>query len=109
MEGEGGVTTLTKMEVNDARINSGVLTQVELLDSRTLTVGSRYNPAVIVQHINMTITDFNRYNPGFQSGASATGSYDMRLPNDKMDIFIAKKYEILEQSMQLLLQKATNR
>ena len=109
MEGEGGITTLTKMEVNEARINNGVLTPEELSNSRILTVGSRYNSSVIAQHINMSITDFNRYNPVFQSAASANGSYEMRLPNDKMDIFIAKKYEILEQSMQLLLQKATNR
>lgn len=109
MEGEGGVTTLTKTEVKEARMNTGVLSPQEYTTSRTMTVGSRYNAAVIVQHLDMTIADFNRYNPGFQAQAAAKGTYEMRLPNDKMDIFVAKKHEILEQSMQLLLQKATNR
>ena len=109
MEGEGGITTLTKKEANEARMSTGVLTPGEYSSSRTMVIGGRYNSAVIVQHLGMTIAEFNRYNPGFQVQAPANGSYELRLPNEKMDIFIAKKYEILEQSMQLLLQKASNR
>ena len=106
MEGEGGVTTLTKLESNEfGKLTA--LTKQELDSSLTSTIGGKYNAGIIVKHLEMTIVDFNRYNPGFASQSSSNGSYELRLPASKMAIFISKKNEILEESIQLLLKQAT--
>ena len=54
---------------------------------------------------SMDVITFNRYNPGFDSQVATNGSYELRLPGDKMDIFLAKKLDILNESMQLLLKQ----
>jgi membrane-bound lytic murein transglycosylase D len=52
----------------------------------------------------MDMDDFNRYNPDFDRVmASANNTYDLKLPADKMDLFIANKYQILNESVQFLL------
>jgi len=50
-----------------------------------------------------SITEFNRYNPDFDKLISLNGKYELRLPADKMDIFIARRFDILNESLQLLL------
>lgn len=106
MEGEGGVTTLTKTEMKDAIINKpGNLSKEELDSSKTQSIGGRYNAGVIVRYLDMTIADFNRYNPGFNNLSATNGSYELRLPGKKMDIFLARKYEILNESIQVLLNR----
>ncbi len=37
--------------------------------------------------------------------ASANNSYDLKLPADKMDLFVSNKYQILNESVQRLLWK----
>jgi membrane-bound lytic murein transglycosylase D len=54
----------------------------------------------------MDLITFGRYNPGFDSQVAANSNYELRLPNDKMDIFLARKYEILNESIQLLLKQS---
>ena len=55
----------------------------------------------------MDETEFNRYNPDFDKVmASANNSYDLKLPADKMDLFVSNKYEILNESVQRLLLEA---
>lgn len=105
MEGEGGVTTLTKSEMKDAMLNQGrPLTKEEMDGSIVQPIGGKYNAGIIAKYVDMTIAEFNRYNPAFNSESSINGAYQLRLPKEKMEIFLAKKYEILDASMQLLLQ-----
>ena len=52
----------------------------------------------------MDITDFNRYNPDFDRVMSTSAnSYELKLPVEKMELFNAHKYSILQESVQLLL------
>ncbi|MBK6380602.1 MAG: hypothetical protein IPF72_13185 [Chitinophagaceae bacterium] len=51
----------------------------------------------------MDIATFNRYNPDFDNMMSLNGNYDLRLPSDKMQLFLANKYVILNECVQLLL------
>jgi membrane-bound lytic murein transglycosylase D len=39
--------------------------------------------------------------------ASNNNAYEMKLPADKMDLFVANKYIILNESVQILLSGAT--
>ena len=66
-------------------------------------ISGKYNAAIIAKNIELDITIFNRYNPEFDSTMSTQGNYDLRLPSNKMQLFVAKKYPILNESLQALL------
>ena len=114
MEGQGGITTLTREETDNLLFTATALNasgaaksqSLELSSSKTVTISGKYNSAVVAKHITMDITEFNKLNPGFDAQLSRTGNYDLRLSPDKMDLFLARKYEILNESMQLILQSA---
>ncbi|MBK8609957.1 MAG: lytic transglycosylase domain-containing protein [Chitinophagaceae bacterium] len=110
MEGTGGVTTSVNASgmydprggVNsfDAKPN---LSELELENATTQTISGKYNSLVISKNLLMDIVSFNRYNPDFDNLISINGNYDLRLPADKMQLFLANKYVILNECVQLLL------
>src|SRR5687767_10347244 len=93
MEGEGGVTTLTKKETASFLLagNTDIVVKGETSKSVTQTINGRYNASVIVKHITMDIADFHKLNPNFDNLIAASGKYELRLPVDKMDSFKTKK------------------
>lgn len=109
-EGKGGICTLTKAEATE-QIGSLAgfllnrnLTAEELNDATTTTISGKYRSVVIAKYVNMDIQDFNRYNPRFDKMIdSEQNTYDLKLPNENMEKFIANKYPILNESVQLLL------
>jgi membrane-bound lytic murein transglycosylase D len=106
MEGKGSITTATKDEAGYYLLNSpqsGSLTSAELANSKTQNISGKYNSAVISKYVLMDLNSFNRYNPGFDRKIADEGTYEIRLPADKMDIFLANKFQILNESLQLLL------
>jgi len=108
MEGDGGITTLTRNETEEYLLNTAVndgagLTENELKNTTVYPLTGRYNSVIIAKHLAMDITEFNKYNPDFDRVLNAKGNYDMRLSIDKMDIFKAKKVAILNESIQLYL------
>lgn len=112
MEGGGGVTTITNpnsgMAYNgDAAVNpfdtKPQLTPEELANSATQTISGKFNSLIIAKNLSMDIVQFNHYNPEFDNMMSTNGNYDLRLPQDKMQLFMANKYPILNECVQLLL------
>ncbi len=118
MEGSGGVTTVTaqnagiesdanKTNGNAASVNAfdtkPQITAQELETTATQTISGKFNSVVIAKNLSMDIIQFNRYNPSFDNLISTNGSYDLRLPQDKMQIFLANKYPILNECVQILL------
>ena len=74
-----------------------------------MNVSGKYFSTVISKYILMDAAEFNRYNPDFDKVmASANNSYDLKLPSDKMDLFVSNKYQILNESVQRLLQDDEN-
>ena len=55
----------------------------------------------------MSIVEFNRLNPAFDQNMAINNTYDLRLPADKSLLFLAKKWQILEQSIKMALTLAT--
>jgi uncharacterized membrane-anchored protein len=51
----------------------------------------------------MDILSFNRYNPLFDKHIAANGLYELILPEDKMSLFLANKYQILNECVQYML------
>lgn len=113
-EGQGGLTTLTLAETKDhlaATASSAItrnLTQNEVDGSSSQSITGKYNAVVIANAINMDIALFNHYNPGFDKVmASAKNTYELKLPSDKMEVFNSKRYQILNESINILLNGAT--
>jgi membrane-bound lytic murein transglycosylase D len=108
MEGNGSITTVTKEEANDimlslAAYKKNSLSEEELQDSKTQEISGRYNSTIITRYIMMDMASFNRYNPDFDKQIATNGSFELRLPAAKMDIFNARKFLILEESIMKLL------
>lgn len=113
-EGQGSVTTLTKAEVTEqlgvtaTYLLNRRLSTAELSECKSMEVSGKYFSAAIVKNIMMEPGEFNRYNPDFDViMASNNNAYEMKLPADKMDLFVANKYIILNESVQMLLSGAT--
>ncbi len=113
MEGSGGVTT----QATGGSFNPGIgmggganpcdikpnLSDEEREFASTQTISGKFNSLIITKNVAMDIVTFNRYNPDFDNMMSMNGNYDLRLPSDKMQLFIANKYVILNECVQLLL------
>lgn len=104
MEGVGGITTLTKSEAGAMLTTTKpVIDKALLANSKTQSISGRYNSSVIAKHVAMELADFQKLNPDFDKAIASNGNYELRLPNDKMDLFLSKKFDILGESVQLLL------
>lgn len=109
-EGQGGICTLTKAEATEqigslaGYLLNRNLTAKELETASTTTISGKYRAVVIAKYINMDVEQFNRYNPKFDKVMDqAQNSYEMKLPEPNMVKFVANKYPILNESVQLLL------
>ncbi len=87
---------------NDGNL-SPTLSATEDSTSDAMTVSGRYIGEVIAKKLDIEMSEFNHYNPGFDNMLATGESYELRLPNDKMDLFIANKYSILNECVQQLL------
>jgi membrane-bound lytic murein transglycosylase D len=100
MEGDGGLTTLTKKETDNLTSNQPVSNNP---DNSKLTISGKYNSIAIAQNIQMSYADFEHLNPNFDKQLADNGSYDMHLPAEKMALFQSNKSQILEQSIRFIL------
>lgn len=117
MEGTGGITTTeessdnTSIKTNNPienftqnkTIKAPELNAEELIGLEVLPISGKYNAAIIAKNIEMDIALFNRYNPDFDGIMSTQGNFNLRLPISKMQLFVAKKYPILNETLQAIL------
>jgi membrane-bound lytic murein transglycosylase D len=113
MESKGGITTSTKEEAKNLlsnNDNSNIAKEVkeEVIESKVKVISGRYNSLVIAKYIEMDIAAFDKMNPDFDNLITDNGRYELRLPPDKMDIFLAKKYDIFYESVQMLLKSVSD-
>jgi membrane-bound lytic murein transglycosylase D len=113
-EGQGSVTTLTRQEAIEQLSGSSMyvfrrnLSPDEISNSQTISISGKYYSSVIARYTLLDSATFARYNPDFDKiMASSNNSYDLKLPADKMELFAANKYEILNESVQQLLNAET--
>jgi len=79
------------------------LTDSELATVQVQTISGKFNSLVIAKNLSMDIQQFNRLNPSFDNIIGSNGNFDLRLPEDKMQLFLASKYQILNECVQVLL------
>lgn len=107
MEGKGSLTTLTRDESINLQLNyaqkqsSHLAARIDSTSSQFIS--GRYNSTVIAQFTGVDMALFNEYNPDFDNQIIDAGSYELKLPKDKMDLFQANRVKILYESMQLML------
>lgn len=109
-EGQGSVTTLTKEEATEQLSGSSMyvftrkLSREELTNAGTVSISGKYFSSVIARYTLLDEATFARYNPEFDRiMAGSNNTYDLKLPSDKMEMFAANKYQILNESVQQLL------
>lgn len=113
MAGAGSITVLTKDETEKWNAAQPVVTNgIEAdwdpnLPTLARRINGRYHSSVISRLLLMNQTEFLLLNPGFDRQIANYGEYELKLPADKMELFVARKPEIMSESMQLLLQAAT--
>lgn len=112
MEGGGGITTMVNngnagLPAVNPFDNKPVLTEEEQMSAATETISGKFNSVVIAKNLTMDIGQFNKYNPEFDKMMTTHGNYDLRLPADKMQLFLANKYVILNECVQVLLGENT--
>lgn len=107
MDGDGGITTLTKSETERLGMEN---LPVVVTDPNVsvINISGKYYSYAIVKELNMNMSEFNKLNPNFDKEIGTKGAYDLRLPNSKLDAFKSKKNQILEQSINMILTTASN-
>jgi membrane-bound lytic murein transglycosylase D len=120
MEGSGGITTMSSASPIGLSAPSGIstinpqdalkpqITEAESASVEVLGISGKFNSMVIAKNLLMDIDQFNRFNPSFDNLLATNGNYDLRLPTDKMQLFVANKYMILNECVQMMLSDAGN-
>ncbi|MDB5201683.1 MAG: hypothetical protein JWQ27_1092 [Ferruginibacter sp.] len=104
--GSGGqftASTVGMSAVSNPYNNKPTLSVAEMEQAETQTISGKYNSMIIAKNLVIDIALFNRYNPQFDQLLNANGQYELILPADKMQLFLATKYQILNECVQLLL------
>lgn len=114
-EGGGGWTTMTAAETEQYKAQVATnnalgvpLTEYELKNTTSIEVSGRYLSSVITDFLLMDIVQFKKWNPGFDKILAEGKKYQLRLSNDRVTIFQAKKGEILLESIRTLLNGDNN-
>jgi membrane-bound lytic murein transglycosylase D len=66
-------------------------------------IAGKFNSAVMAKQLMMDLNYFSYLNPGFDQTLGENKVYALKLPYDKMERFNAIRYDILSESVQLLL------
>jgi membrane-bound lytic murein transglycosylase D len=102
--GTGGTTFgATGLSNSNPYTNNSILTEDERKLTDTQTISGKFNSFVIAKNLSWDIASFNKYNPDFDNRLGMMGQYDLILPAEKMQLFLANKYQILNECVQLLL------
>ena len=103
-EGNGGLTTMTAAELKNIQAMPEAASKSEATaNTSILEISGKYNSLVVASQLEMNFADFNKLNPQFDKVLSAGNSYNLRLPNDKVTAFKKLKHNILNESVQFLL------
>jgi membrane-bound lytic murein transglycosylase D len=84
-----------------------MLTADELSITDTLVISGKYSSLVLSKTLGIDYAQFSRWNPAFDNSV-IKGTYSMRLPKDKKIEFNAKKNQILQESVMLIMQQNIN-
>jgi membrane-bound lytic murein transglycosylase D len=99
----GSKFNYSKLSAHDTVSLVPALTSDEKANVTALQVSGKYISGVIAKNLDMDIIEFNHYNPEFDNKLATGDSYNLQLPNEKMELFTQKKYEILNECVEQML------
>lgn len=106
-EGNGGLTTMTASEIKEQEkaIAAANKKAGETIDPnfKSVAISGKYKGSVVAQLLGIEKELFNKLNPLFDKIISSGKTYNLTLPIEKVTAFEAKKAEILNQSVEALL------
>lgn len=106
-EGGGGWTTITASDAEACRVALAKINEaknmVSLNSFSTSQVNGKYNSTAIIRLLSIDAELFNKLNPGFDKTVADGKPYALKLPQNKMPMFITNRRQILEQSIQMQL------
>ena len=73
------------------------LSDADTKNTEVMSLSGKYNSTVIAKNLSIDLGEFNRINPGFDMMMASGETFDLRLPSEKMDLFVANKYAILNE------------
>ncbi len=83
---------------------TGELTEDDMYNTVEFNISGKYRLEAIAKKLNMELGELNRLNPDFSKTiAGPDNSYDLRVPKEKMKVFMNEKDEILKESVQMTL------
>jgi membrane-bound lytic murein transglycosylase D len=97
-EEDGSWITLTQSEANIKK-GASVLLKDNLQE---LTVSGRFRISIIAQYLNLSEKELLILNPNFDKIVATGKSYQLKIPKDRLEIFEARKNDILQASLQSL-------
>ena len=89
--------------IDETKINN---TEIKLAADENLEkqmISGKFIGKVIAKNLSIDLPEFNKYNPQLDDQLSLIGSYELKLPKEKMKVFVANKYLILNECIELLL------
>jgi membrane-bound lytic murein transglycosylase D len=98
MEGDGGWTTITASEAKDKK----GITLVDNQNMVSIEVSGRFQISIIAKYLSIAVKELEQLNPKFDQTVAAGKLYSLKLPKDRLEIFEARKNEILQASLQAL-------
>lgn len=101
MEGEGGVTTVSKAQA--IAMMATIKDEITHQDLKVQTISGRYNSKAIIKYLEMSIEDFGKLNPNMDKVLASNSTYQLKLPVEKMETFLSRKNEMLNESIQMLI------
>ncbi|MBZ4190852.1 lytic transglycosylase domain-containing protein [Niabella beijingensis] len=101
MEGQGGVTTVSREQA--LAMMKTVKDESTQQNVKVQTISGRFNSKAIAKYLDMSVTDFNKLNPSLDKVLASNSTYQLKLPEEKVDLFLEKKNEMLNESIQMLI------
>ncbi len=107
---DGNLKSNFNSSINNQGTSFGnsLLSNTDSLNTETLDISGRYTSIIIAKNILIGINEFNRLNPGLDAAMASGDVFSLRLPSEKMDLFVRNKYPILNECVQLLLSDTTS-
>lgn len=96
-------STMDYTTLKSGTVFKSTVSQQDADNTEVLSISGKYNSAIIAKNLSLDIIEFNRLNPGFDMVMSSGEPFDLRLSSDKMDLFVANKYPILNECVHVLL------
>lgn len=101
MEGEGGITTVSKEQ--EIEMMPTVMDETTQQNVKLQAISGRYNSKTIAKYLEMDIKEFNKLNPGMDRILASNNTYQLKIPLDKIDLFLSKKNQMLNESIMLII------